>query len=86
MNIYTYNKDIGGLSMKKVFNLEELDCANCARKMEEAGRKIDGVLNLSINFMTLKMKLEAEDERFDEVLKEVIKEIKKVEPECKVIY
>ncbi len=71
--------------MKKVFNLEDLDCANCARKMEEAGMRIEGVKSLSINFMTQKMKLEADDERFDEVLEEVIKVIKKVEPDCSVI-
>lgn len=65
--------------------LEDLDCANCAAKMEEAVKKIDGVEFASVNFLAQKMTLEADDEAFDEILKKAIKTIKRVEPDCRVI-
>ena len=67
--------------MKKVFELDEVDCANCARKMQEAVARIDGVDNVTVNFFTQKMTLEAADDKFDSVLKEAIKVLKKVEPD-----
>ena len=70
--------------MKKVFELDEVDCANCARKMQEAVAKIDGVDNVTVNFFTQKMTLEAADDKFDAVLKEAIKVLAKVEPDCEV--
>ena len=71
--------------MKKTYMLEDLDCANCATKMEEAVKKIDGVKFASVNFLAQKMTLEADDEAFDEILKKAIKTIKRVEPDCRVI-
>jgi len=71
--------------MKKKFDLDNLDCANCAAKMQAAIKKIDGVEDASVNFLTQKMTLKADDARFDEILKEVVKCIKKVEPDCSVI-
>ncbi|MFR5890087.1 MAG: cation transporter [Lachnospiraceae bacterium] len=71
--------------MKKTYMLEDLDCANCAAKMEEAVKKIDGVKFASVNFLAQKMTLEADDEAFDEILKKAIKTIKRVEPDCRVI-
>ncbi len=71
--------------MKKTYMLEDLDCANCAAKMEEAVKKIDGVEFASVNFLAQKMTLEADDEAFDEILKKAIKTIKRVEPDCRVI-
>ncbi|CDE31768.1 putative uncharacterized protein [Ruminococcus sp. CAG:403] len=71
--------------MKKVFELEDLDCANCAAKMEDAIRKLDGVQSVTISFMAQKMTLEAEDANFDKVLKQVKKCIKRVEPDCVVV-
>lgn len=71
--------------MKKTFELEDLDCANCALKMQEAIKKIPGVIDCEVNFMTQKMKLEAEDSEFDAVLKKAVKEIAKVEPDCTVL-
>ena len=71
--------------MKRVFRLEDLDCANCAAKMEAAIKKLPGVQNVTVSFMTQRMSLEAEDERFDEVLKSAVKCIAKVEPDCRVI-
>ena len=70
--------------MKKVFELDEVDCANCARKMQEAVAKIDGVDNVTVNFFTQKMTLEAADDKFDAVLKEAVKVLAKVEPDCEV--
>ena len=71
--------------MKKTYMLEDLDCANCAAKMEEAVKKIDGVKFASVNFLAQKMTLEADDEAYDEILKKAIKTIKRVEPDCRVI-
>lgn len=55
--------------MKKIFKLEDLDCANCAAKMETAIAKVDGVESVSVNFFTQKLTLETADGDFDEVLK-----------------
>ena len=71
--------------MKKTFKMIDLDCANCAAKMEDAIKKIDGVANASVNFMTQKMTLEADDARFDEIVKEAVKICKKVEPDCEIV-
>ena len=71
--------------MKKTFKLEDLDCANCAAKMEAAIKKLDGVNNATVSFMTQKMTIEADDERFDEVVKAAVKCISKVEPDCTVV-
>lgn len=71
--------------MKKIFKLQDLDCAHCASKMEDAIRKIDGVTAVSINFLMQKMTLEADDAVFDEILKKAMKAIKKIEPDCRVI-
>ena len=70
--------------MKKKFKLIDLDCANCAAKMEEAIKKIDGVTDASVSFMTQKMMIEA-DAVFDQVLAEAVKCIAKVEPDCQVV-
>lgn len=71
--------------MKKVYDLEDLDCANCAMKMECGIKKIDGVIDASVNFMTQKLTVEADDEVFDDVIKQVVKTCKKVEPDCTVL-
>lgn len=71
--------------MKKTFKLEDLDCANCAAKMEDAIKKLDGVTNANVSFIMQKMTIEAADDRFDQIMKDVIKTIKKVEPDCRVI-
>lgn len=71
--------------MKKVFKLEDLDCANCANKMECAIKKIDGVNSASVSFITQKMTIEADEQNFDEVMKKVVKTCKKVEPDCNII-
>ena len=71
--------------MKKPYALDELDCANCGLKMEEAVRKIEGVKSVNISFMTQKITLEADDADFDRVLKEAVKACKKVEPDCRIV-
>ena len=71
--------------MKKKFKLQDLDCANCAAKMEEAIKKLDGVNDASVNFMMQKMTIDAEDSRFDEIMKEVVTVCAKVEPDCKIL-
>ena len=70
--------------MKKVIAMQDLDCANCAAKMEQSIRKIDGVTSVSINFMTQKMTLDVADGSFDEVIAKVKAAIKKIEPDCKL--
>ena len=70
--------------MKKVIAMQDLDCANCAAKMEQAIKKIDGVINVSINFMTQKMTLEVADNDFDQVIAKIKATIKKIEPDCKL--
>ena len=71
--------------MKKKFKLQDLDCANCAAKMEEAIKNIDGISDASVSFMTQKMMIEADDAVFDNVVEEAIRCIAKVEPDCKVL-
>ena len=69
--------------MKKTYKCE-VDCANCAAKMEDAIKKIDGVTNARVNFMTQKLTLEADDSNYDAILKEAVKACKKVEPDCEI--
>jgi copper chaperone CopZ len=71
--------------MKKKFKLTDLDCANCAAKMEDAIKKLDGVNDASVSFMMQKMTIDADDARFDEIMKEVVEVCKKVEPDCILI-
>ena len=68
--------------MNKKFKQHDLDCANCAAKMEEAIKKIEGVSDATVSFMTQKMTIEGDDSRFDEIMKEVVSACKKVEPDC----
>ena len=69
--------------MKKKFKIE-VDCANCAAKIEDAIRKLDGVRDVSVNFMTQKMTLEADDDTFDDVLQNAVTCAKKVEADCEI--
>ena len=71
--------------MKQKFKLEELDCANCAAKMEAAIRKIPGVREANISFMAQKLTLDAEDERFDAILDEAQRAISRVEKSCRIV-
>ena len=70
--------------MKKSYKIE-VDCANCANLMEEAARKTDGVAGATVNFMTQKLTLEADDAEFDEVLDRVVEFTADAEPDCEII-
>ena len=71
--------------MKKVYMLEDLDCANCALKMEDGIKKIDGVVNAEVNFMTQKMTIETEIDDQKKIMKEVVKVCRKIEPDCTIL-
>jgi len=68
--------------MKKVFKLEDLGCANCAAKMEREINKIDGVNNVTVNFITQKLTIESQEQGLDDIIKTIQKTIKKIEPDC----
>ena len=70
--------------MKKSYKLTNLDCANCAAKMESAINKFDGVNKATVSFMTQKLTLDVEDSKFVSVLKQTITTINKIEPDCKI--
>lgn len=72
--------------MRKVYKLENLDCANCAAKMEAAIREIEGVAAATVSFMTQKLTVEAEEAQMEEVMAEVVKVMNKVEPDCEIIF
>ena len=67
--------------MKSKFKVKGLDCANCAAELERAIKKVEGIANASISFMTEKMELEYDELKKDEVLKKVKKVIKREEPD-----
>ncbi len=71
--------------MRKTFKLEDLDCANCAAKMENSIKKIEGVNDATVSFMTQKLVLDADDTRFDTILNEVVRVCKKIEPDTIVV-
>lgn len=71
--------------MKKVFALENLDCANCAAKMERAILKIEGVSAATVSFFAQKLILEVDDSRFEEITEQCAKAIAKVDSDCKLV-
>lgn len=72
--------------MKKKFKMEDLDCANCAAKMETLIRKIPGVRDASMNFMTQKLTLDADDACFDAILAEAQRCCDRVDKGCRIIF
>ena len=68
--------------MKKVYKLEDLDCANCAAKMERAIAKLEGVKSVTVSFLTQKMTIETENDDQTVLMQQVVKLCKKVEPDC----
>lgn len=71
--------------MKKIFVLEDLECAHCAARMEEGIRKLEGVTDVSVNFIAQRLTLEADDAVFEKVLKQAVKLCRKIEPDCRII-
>ncbi len=72
--------------MKKVYKLENLDCANCAAKMEAAIREIEGVSAATVSFMTQKLTIETDEASHEEIMKKVVQVMNKVEPDCEIIF
>ena len=72
-------------TVRKIFEMDGVDCANCAVKMEESIRGLEGVEYVNISFMAQRMTLEADEETFDSILKKAIKLCRKVDPDCSVI-
>lgn len=71
--------------MRKTFKLDELDCANCGAKIEAEIKKIDGVNDAKVTFMTQKLMLDADDTRFEQILDEAQKAAHKYEPDCDIV-
>ena len=70
--------------MKKTYKIE-VDCANCANKMEDAAKKTEGVKDATVNFMTLKMIVDFEDGHEPaSVMKNVLKNCKRIEDDCEI--
>ncbi len=72
--------------MKKSYRIEDLDCACCATKMEDAIRRLDGVTGAQINFLTQKLTIEAADANFDAVVRQAAKLCRSIEPNCRVVF
>ena len=71
--------------MKKMYMLEDQDCANCAAKMEEAIKKIEGVTYARVSYLAQKLTLEADDAVYDAVLAEAVRTCKRIEPDCTIL-
>ena len=71
--------------MKKVYKMQELDCANCAAKMENAIRKIEGVEECSINFMMQKLTIVCAEEKLEEIMQKAAAACRKIEPDCRIL-
>lgn len=71
--------------MKKIYMLEDLDCAHCAAKIEEAVGKLEGVSASTVTFLTQKLSIEVEEEKAEAVTKEIKKIVKKLEPDVTVV-
>ena len=69
--------------MKKTYNIE-VDCANCAAKMQEGISQISGVQSVSVNFLLQRLTLEADDAEFDKILAQAVKVCKRIEPDCRI--
>ncbi|HIR88959.1 MAG TPA: cation transporter [Candidatus Fimimorpha faecalis] len=71
--------------MKKVFKVEDLDCAHCAAKLEDALNRVNGVNKATVNFLSQKITLDVEDGKLDEVVKTMVSTAKKIEPDCTIL-
>lgn len=80
------NKFMEETKMKKKFKMENLDCANCAAKMEDGIKKIAGVNDAVMNFMMQKLTVDVEDEKFEEIKEQMQAVCSKVEPDCRIVF
>lgn len=71
--------------MRKTFKLDELDCANCGAKIEAEIKRIDGVNDAKVTFMTQKLMIDADDARFEQILDGAQKAAHKYEPDCDIV-
>ncbi len=71
--------------MKKTYKVKNLDCANCAAKMEEKIKKISGVESAKLSFLTQRLTIDANEKNFENILAEAKKVCKKIEPDCEII-
>lgn len=72
--------------MTKTFKLEELDCANCAAKMESAINNMPEVASATVSFMTQKLTITTDSEITNDLMKKVAKVCKRIEPDCRILY
>lgn len=70
--------------MKKTYKMQDLECASCAAKMEDAIRKIPGVQSVSISFMAQKLTIEASEDKLEAILDEAVKICRRIEPDCMI--
>ena len=70
--------------MTKVFRLTEIDCPVCAGKVQDLISKIDGVKSARVDFLVLKLTIEAEEKDFPAIIKQAEKAVKKIEPDCDI--
>ncbi len=70
--------------MKKTWKIEDLDCAHCAMKIQEAISRIDGVTEASVNYLSGRLTIEAEEARMPAILQEAIRVCRKIEPDCRI--
>ena len=71
--------------MKRIYDLENLDCANCAAKMEEKIKKIEGVTAANVSFFAQKLVLEGDEARWNKILEETARAITSVDSDCKLL-
>ena len=72
-------------NMKKTYRMQNLDCANCAAKMERAIQNLEGVVEASVSFMAQRLTVAADEDKFEQIIPQIVKAVKKVESDCKVI-
>lgn len=71
--------------MKKTYRMENLECANCAAKMEDAISKLEGVSSISVSFISQKLIIDADEKLLPKIMKKAQKIVSKIEPDCEIV-
>ena len=71
--------------MKKTWQLEDLDCAHCAMKMQEGIAAVPGVVAAAVNYLSARLTIEAEEADMDRIIKEALKICRRIEPDCRIL-
>ncbi|MBQ8351193.1 MAG: cation transporter [Clostridia bacterium] len=71
--------------MKKTWQLEDLDCAHCAMKMQEGIAALDGVISASVNYLSARLTIEAEEKDMERIIREAVKICHRIEPDCRIV-